>query len=66
MSGSGAPERTLYQFPISHYSEKARWSLAPSDLPPRVEDLRRAFRDRPAGRWVTERYRHDRQPGAAG
>lgn len=41
------------------------YARSPRDLPPRVQDLRRAFRDRPAGRWVTELYRRDRSPAPA-
>lgn len=34
-----APERTLYQFPISHYCEKARWILDAKGLPYTVKNL---------------------------
>jgi len=40
------------------------YTRSPNDLPPRIEELRRALRERPAGRWVTERYRFDRKAGA--
>jgi glutathione S-transferase len=32
-------ERTLYQFPISHYCEKARWILDAKGLPYRLQNL---------------------------
>jgi glutathione S-transferase len=37
------------------------YARTPSDLPPSVEAMGRALRDRPAGRWVMERYRLDRR-----
>jgi glutathione S-transferase len=37
------------------------YARIPSELPPEVHDMRRALRDRPAGKWVMERYRRDRR-----
>jgi glutathione S-transferase len=37
------------------------YARIPSELPPEVFDMRRALRDRPAGKWVMERYRRDRR-----
>jgi glutathione S-transferase len=40
MLGAMAPtERTLYQFPISHYCEKARWMLDAKGLPYTLQNL---------------------------
>jgi hypothetical protein len=73
---AGKATRTIYQFPISHFAEKARWCLdllgpivappespwarIPSALPLDVQALRRELRARPGGQWVMERYRCDR------
>ncbi|HKX12345.1 MAG TPA: glutathione S-transferase N-terminal domain-containing protein, partial [bacterium] len=32
-------ETILYQFPISHYCEKARWALAFKEIPYRIVNL---------------------------
>jgi glutathione S-transferase len=37
------PERTLYQFPISHYCEKARWNLDAKGLSYTVKNLMPGF-----------------------
>jgi glutathione S-transferase len=36
---SETPERTLYQFPVSHYCEKTRWCLDAKGLPYAVRNL---------------------------
>ena len=38
-----APERTLYQFPISHYCEKTRWNLDAKGLPYVIDNLLPGF-----------------------
>jgi glutathione S-transferase len=42
-AGMSGTERILYQFPISHFCEKARWNLDAKALPYRVHDLLPGF-----------------------